>query len=259
LADRAKTARLFAPDLSGDRVELTAGEAHHALHVLRLKTGAAVELFDGSGTVAIGRIERIGRGEAAVRLERRLPQCGRAAPAVHLAFSVPKGRRLDWLLEKATELGARSLTPVVFARSVAGPAPPKAGRSARWPARRRRWLAHCIAAAKQSGLNFLPQLAAPLLLEDFLAGVAGRTTVVGQAGRDAAALAQALSGRQGGEVHILVGPEGGLTSSERSAVLAAGALPVRLGDTTLRTETAAVALLAATLAILAAADAADAD
>ncbi|KKK51294.1 hypothetical protein LCGC14_3116380, partial [marine sediment metagenome] len=126
--------------------------AHHALHVLRLKAGAEVELFDGRGAVAAGVIAQASRKGVTVRVAQPLKIAGRRGPVVHVAFALPKGKRLDWLLEKATELGAASLRPIGFHRSIPG-----AGRSGTLsPAQRDRWFTHCVAAGKQCGLSWLP-------------------------------------------------------------------------------------------------------
>jgi len=241
--------RFFAEDLAPDVVALSAGEAHHALNVLRLGVGAAVELFDGRGGAAAGRIAAVRRSAVEVRIEAREAPAPRPAPTVHLAFAAPKGKRLDWLLEKATELAAASLQPVAFQRSVGpaavGPLP---------PAKRRRWLAHCIAAAKQSGLNWLPEIRHGAALADFLTGAltdpAGYLGVVGVVDGGSRPIREILARAPAGrEVCLLIGPEGGLTRAELADVVEAGFTPARLGRTTLRVETAAVALLAAAVAV----------
>jgi 16S rRNA (uracil1498-N3)-methyltransferase len=221
---------------------LVGQESHHAAHVLRLAAGSRVELFDGRGGRAEGHVERVKRGEVAVAIDHRDAPSRRPHPAVHLAFSTPKGNRLDWLLEKATELGAASLGAVIFQRTVAGGREPS-------EAKARRWLGQCIAAAKQSGLDFLPELRPPLRLADLLAAPPGPLRLAGDSAGDARPLPEALSalGDQQ-DVLLLVGPEGGLTEDERAAVRAAGFTFVRLGRTVLRIETAAIALLAATVA-----------
>jgi len=244
-----KQPRFHAPDLSAKIVRLSAGEAHHALHVLRLGTGAAVTLFDGRGSVADGHVATVRRSAVDVRVEARRPAEPRPGPTVHVAFAVPKGKRLDWLLEKATELAAASLEPVLFERSVA------AGGLARLsPTKRQRWQAHCIAAAKQSGLNWLPDLADPRTLGDFLAdaltGPAGYVGLVGVVNGGSKPIREVLSQAPAGrELCLLIGPEGGLTRSELVDAVQAGFVPVRLGRTTLRVETAALALLAAAMAV----------
>lgn len=239
--------RFFTNDLSPAEIALAPGEAHHAMRVLRLAPGAEVELLDGRGGSARGLIAAGGRREVVVTVGERMPAAPRPRPAFHLAFAVPKGKRLDWLLEKATELGAASLRPVVFERSVAGP---QAGPLPQ--AKRARWLERCIAAAKQCGLNWLPAVEEPVDLPTFLAAARGKGTfaVLGSGDPSARPLAEALMLRPPGwDICLLVGPEGGLTGDERAAALAAGLLPARLGRYTLRIETAAIALLAAVTAI----------
>ncbi len=245
MPDPVKAPRFFVPAATdslsptfvpGREVALPPTEAHHAAHVLRLRAGDAVELFDGRGGSALARLVHARRGDVAAAVETVGPAAERPRPAIDLAFAVPKGNRLDWLLEKATELGAASLRPVRFARSVAGAESLSA-------AARERWLAHAIAAAKQSGLAFLPEVREPLPLAAFCAGAG--PGVYGDAAPGAASAAEAFSRLAGAPaIVILIGPEGGLTDDERRLADAAGLLAVRLGRTTLRIETAAVALLA---------------
>ena len=235
--------RFFVPDISAEQVTLPDDEARHAAAALRLDDGSEVELFDGRGAVAAGRIVRQSRREVAVAIDRRLPVTPRPGPAVHLAFAVPKGKRLDWLLEKATELGAASLQAVVFQRSVAGGDKPGEIKLANWQG-------HCVAAAKQCGLNWLPQLRPAASLAEYLAGPCEHLRLIGDADETAATLAAALvDWPPARDIQLLVGPEGGLTDAELQAARDAGLRFVRLGHTTLRIETAAIALLAALTAI----------
>jgi 16S rRNA (uracil1498-N3)-methyltransferase len=226
-------------------VELSTAESHHAMHVLRLGVGAQVELFDGRGQRSAGRIAQAKHGKVSVEVTGPVSASSRPVPVIHLAMAIPKGKRLDWLLEKATELGAASLTAVRFERSVSGGEP--LGESAR-----ERWRTHCIAAAKQCGLDFLPEIHDPLSLQAFLAAPAAGPAVrlVGDLGEGAVSLPHALSEWKPDQqpVTVLVGPEGGFTPAEREAILASGFVPVRLGSTVLRIETAALALLAGVLA-----------
>jgi len=238
---RARTRRFHAPDLGGSDARLSDTEAHHAIHVLRLKSGDEVELFDGRGTAARATIASVRRGCVTLRLGRRTTS-EPVGPAVRLAFAVPRGARMNWLLEKATELGAASIQPVAFARGTPGAASTS-------PAKRRRWTGHCIAAAKQCGLNFLPELRPPVGLAEFLAVGIDGPRLLGNTGEGAVSLCEALADRGGGEITLLVGPEAGLTETERRAAVDAGFAPVRIGRTTLRIETAAIAVLAATIAI----------
>ena len=247
MCSQTRRSRFYAPDLRDVEITISPDEARHALHVLRLREGALVELFDGKGTAAEGEIirfassRRAAQAEVVVRpAERRQHPSPKAA--VHLNFAVPKGKRLDWLLEKATELGAASLRPIGFHRSTPG-----AGRSGKLsPAQRNRWFTHCIAAGKQCGLNWLPVLEEYAELDDFLASSFPGVRLVGDPGDDALPLSAAMDKSPADEpVVLLVGPEGGFTDAERDAIVHAGFIPTSLGPNTLRVETAAVALLAA--------------
>ncbi len=239
------TRRFHAEPLDADAVTLSGAEAHHALNVVRVRAGEPVELFDGRGGLAEGVVADTGRGELTVRVTGRRRLAERPTPRVHLAFAVPKGKRLDWLLEKATELAAASLQPVVFARSIAGGERLSDGK-------RQRWVSHCIAAAKQCGGDFLPELHDPLPLAEWLRdqAAADQTGVFGSCDAWAAPAGEALRRLTGGDVCVLVGPEGGMTDEEAAAAGEAGFRPVRLGRTTLRIETAAVALLAVATATM---------
>jgi 16S rRNA (uracil1498-N3)-methyltransferase len=248
MTEKENRARFYVPDLTeGAVVALPPTEAHHAAHVLRLAPGAPVELFDGCGRAASAQIATIRRGNVTAQVESVRGPVARAGPAVHIGFAVPKGSRLDWLLEKATELGAAALRPVRFERSVAG-----AGEFSE--AKREKWLAHAVAAAKQSGLDYLPTIEEPLPLEKFAATCG--PGIYGDLAADARPIAEALRNLAAGgtqklerDLVVAIGPEGGLTEAERGALRTGGFLPVRLGHTTLRIETAAVAILAAIAAI----------
>jgi 16S rRNA (uracil1498-N3)-methyltransferase len=250
--------RLYVPDLSqageADELSLPTGEVHHALHVLRLRQGDTVELFDGRGLRGSGNIASVARNSMTVRTAGRPELTPRRAPAIHLGFAVPKGNRLDYLLEKATELGAASIEPVMFQRSVAGAEELSAEKQARW-------LGQCIAAAKQSALDYLPTIAQIMPLEQW-ANIAasladGKTPaspqaesrqvvcLMGDASRQAVAINQALSLDRPADIYLLVGPEGGITDEERELARRAGFQAVRIGWTTLRVETAVLALMSA--------------
>lgn len=245
----SELSRFYAPALPDSpavEVALEESEAHHATNVLRLGIGREVELFDGQGLVARGTIAFAKRSDVRVAL-RTVERVSRPGRAVHLAFAVPKGKRLDWLLEKATELTAASLQPVIFQRSVAGGEELSDNKRARW-------LGHCIAAAKQCGLNFLPLIHEPLALPQYLANLPAGPDLklLGAPEADTPSLRGRLAGladSPAGGIRLLVGPEGGFTEEEIAAARTAGFLPARLGHTTLRVETAAIALLAGCLAL----------
>ena len=245
MAETEKRDRFFVPDLAAEapaRAELPPAEAHHALHVLRLRAGAAVELFDGRGLQAEGHIADVSRRKVTVQIERTWTEPQPSGLRVHLAFAVPKGSRADWLIEKATELGVASLRPTIFERSVAGKEPLSA-------AKRERWMNHCAAAAKQAQVNRLPAIEDVASLGEVLARAAGALVLAGDPAPEAVPILEALARRRADQdVLIVVGPEGGLADAERALLRAAGAVAVRLGRSVLRVETAAVALAAAVIA-----------
>ncbi len=229
--------RFYVPSLAAGEVRLPDDEARHAGGVLRLQAGDRVELFDGRGNSALSTLTSVTKRKVSARVDT-VETDAPAAMELHLAFAIPKGKRLDWLLEKATELGAASLTPLLCERSVAGTSELSANK-------RERWTAHCISAAKQCGLNRLPEIRQPIALDDLAADPPG-AMLFGDLAGEPIPLAAAIE-KANGPITILVGPEGGFTDAECATLRAAGAIPVRLGPSVLRIETAAVALLASCL------------
>jgi 16S rRNA (uracil1498-N3)-methyltransferase len=230
--------RFYVPTLMAGVVHLPDDEARHAGGVLRLQVGDCVELFDGRGKFARATVVSVTKRKVSTRVDA-VETSPTAEMELHLAFAIPKGKRLDWLLEKATELGATSLTPLLCERSVAGTDELSANKL-------QRWLSHCLSAAKQCGLNRLPELRQPITLGDLTASEPD-AMLFGDLAGDTIPLASAVKAA-GPSITILVGPEGGFTDAECQTLRTAGATPVRLGPTVLRIETAAVALLAGCLA-----------
>ncbi|MDY7009791.1 MAG: RsmE family RNA methyltransferase [Planctomycetota bacterium] len=228
-----ETPRFFVDSPDGETVELSAGETHHALNVLRLTDGAEVEVFDGAGGSADGILHIRSRKKVDVHILRRRRATDRPEPLVELAFAVPKGKRLDWLLEKTTELSAARLQPVIFERSVAKTAPSN------------RWRRTCIAAAKQCGNNFLPEIAEAKTLKNFLASTDADIKILGHAGGKMGIPTVMKEWSSGKRIVILIGPEGGLSGDETTAAGEGGFANISLGNLTLRIETAAITLLAA--------------
>ena len=229
--------RFYVPSLAAGEVRFPDDEARHAGGVLRLQVGDRVELFDGRGHFALSTLLSVTKRKVSARVDT-VETSPPTAIELHLAFAIPKGKRLDWLLEKATELGAASLTPLLCERSVAGTSELSANK-------RERWTAHCISAAKQCGLNRLPEIRQPIALPDLAASNSG-AMLFGDLAGDTISLASAVA-TLGRSITILVGPEGGFTDAECATLRTAGATPVRLGPSVLRIETAAVALLAGCL------------
>jgi len=223
---------------SGALVELAAGQAHHLHTVLRLGRGAAVAAFNASDGEWLCRIAESRRGGAWVTVERqiRLPASG---PDLWLLFAPIKRVRLDWLIEKATELGIGALLPVWTART----------QVERLNLERLR--AHAVAAAEQSGRLSVPEVRSPEALDRLLAGWSPerRLLVCDESGAGAP-IGEVAAQLQSAPAGLLIGPEGGFAETELDAL---GDLPfvtrIGLGPRVLRAETAALAALAVFQAI----------
>lgn len=221
---------------------VVAGEpAHRIARVLRLRPGDTVRLFDGSGREVETIIGQVRPGAVTVSIIAELPPEA-PEPQLHLYQALIRPNRYEWLLEKATELGATTITPVITERCQVRATELGRARAARWS----RIVAE---AAEQCGRRTLPRLGEPQLLAAALTEASGLLLLPWEAERiRAAPLGEAL-GRQHPRpdtVSILIGPEGGFTRLEAEAALARGALPVSLGRRVLRAETAALAALAIT-------------
>ncbi|MCZ2104312.1 MAG: 16S rRNA (uracil(1498)-N(3))-methyltransferase [Comamonadaceae bacterium] len=225
-----------AAPLAAGPLRLTDEAARH-VQVLRLQPGAPLTLFDGRGGEWAATVTRMDRAGVAVQVDEHHAIEREAARAVHLLVGMPANERMDWLVEKATELGVASIQPLVAARSVLRLDGERAAR------RQARWQAIAVAACEQCGRNRVPPVAAPLALAAWLQRPAEAGTRLLLSLR-AGAVALRLAAPGAGAVFVLHGPEGGLTPEEEDAALAQGYLPAHLGARVLRSETAALAALA---------------
>lgn len=232
--------RLFVPlpEPAPPEVTLSGDRRHYLLHVLRLAAGASLEVFDGSGRAFEARVASV---EAdSVRLV--LGQARHTPPAreVHILQGLPKGDKLEWVLQKGTELGATAFHPVAAARSVVKLEPKRAEE------RTARWSKIVEEAARQCRRNDVPAVHTPRPLVEAARSLApGTTLLVLDEEESAVPLGEAFrSCAPGSPVALVVGPEGGLDREEISALRALGGRPVTLGRRILRTETAALAALA---------------
>ena len=228
--------RLFVRSrLSKDaRVELDGGQANYLGNVMRLGEGAELLVFDGETGEWLARIAETGKKRMSLSIERKTRE-PETIPDVWLAFAPVKRTQTDWLVEKATELGAARLQPVITQRTIAE------------RVKLERLNAIAIEAAEQCGRTRLPELAAPLPLKQLLSqrDPERRLYFADEAGGEAA-----LQAFEPGPALILTGPEGGFTDNERSLIrAAANTVPVWLGPRILRAETAALAALAAYMAV----------
>ena len=228
----------------GMRFGLPPGAARH-VQVLRLQPGAAITLFGGPAQAGeyAATVLSMGRSEVAVEVIGHAAVERESSRAVHLALGVPANERMDWMVEKATELGVASVQPLVTERTVV-----RLG-SERAQKRVAHWGSIAIAACEQCGRNRVPAVHLPETLTAWMATLAppasGHARIVLSLQPQAADLRDLIHGGGFGATHVtvLLGPEGGLAGAEEARVLAGGFIPVSLGQRTLRAETAALAAL----------------
>ncbi|PZP65002.1 MAG: 16S rRNA (uracil(1498)-N(3))-methyltransferase [Azospira oryzae] len=234
--------RFYCPGLAVGhlRVDLPPAAAHHAARVLRLKVGDAVGLFDGCGAEALGAIVSIGRDKVRVEVLRWQTQAPAPALRLTLVQALCAQEKMDWVVQKAVELGVTRIQPVAAERSVVRLAPDRASR------RREHWEGVAIAACEQCGRSHLAEVAPLRPLKAWIE----EASPPSEAERRLVLTLEASSALSaleppGSAVTILVGPEGGFTEREVRDAVGAGFQPVKLGPRVLRTETAAIAALAA--------------
>ncbi|RMD99978.1 MAG: 16S rRNA (uracil(1498)-N(3))-methyltransferase [Deltaproteobacteria bacterium] len=226
----------FIIGIEGDTVTLEGAAYHHLRNVLRSRCGDPVILTDGHRRVT-GTISEMGRGYARIAVEGEMPPPQGGVPLV-LAQGIAKGKKMDWIVEKATELGVRRIVPLAMERSV-----PRYGEDTS-ERRRERWRRQAEAACRQSG-NRLPLVERPQSLSEFLAHpFRGLGLLLWEASPPGSLRACLARHETPPEIRVIVGPEGGITGQEAEAAIEAGYLPVSLGPAILRTETAALAILA---------------
>lgn len=226
-------------------LDLPAGAARH-VQVLRMQPGQNIELFNGEGGSWQAEITAMTRSGVQVRVGQHDAAERELATPIHIAISLPANERMDWLVEKATELGAASITPLMSSRSVLRLS--TAAGDARAEKKRAHWQAIAQGAAEQCGRNRLPAIAAVQDLGTWLKNRPADEAAFVLSPPDgenfqAKSLFQAV--KPAWAAHFLIGPEGGFSAEELQAAQAAGCTPCHLGQRVLRAETAPLYILAA--------------
>ena len=233
------------PLSAGVEVDLPAGAARH-VQVLRMQPGDTITLFEGHQERAGGEwqatILRMGRSDVVVRVDQHHPAERENLRPVHLLAGITANERMDWLVEKATELGVTSITPLLAERSVLKL------KGERGDKKRAHWQAVAVAACEQCGRNRVPVIHEAVTLEQWLqrASAVGVRAVLSLA-EGTQPLSQVLQAQTDeaapAPVFFLSGPEGGLTAHEEQLARSQGFAPVTLGPRILRAETAPLAAL----------------
>jgi len=232
------------PDRSHDDLEfLTADDSRHALTVLRLKDGAQVEVISGG----LPWLAEIAGEENRTVCVRKLSPLPSTEPklAVTLFQGIPKADKMDWIVQKATELGVSRIVPVAMERCVVKLSPADSGKKLE------RWRKISREAGKQSGRCILPEILPPITLKGLLS-LENLPTLKAVPWEEASAfgpLALHRAHPDTDSLGILIGPEGGITPDEISLLKLKGFLPMTLGKRILRTETAGIAAVAALMSL----------
>jgi 16S rRNA (uracil1498-N3)-methyltransferase len=242
--------RFYIPpeNWQSEPLRLTDREHHHCAHVMREKEGNRVMVFDGAGTEAMAEISAVNRDN----VELKILQQTRNEPLpvkIALAQAIPKGKQMDLITQKAVELGAGEVFPLLSERTVV-----QLKENADTDKKQNKWQTVAIDAAKQCGRNYVPKVAEPCSMKEFLENRAEYDLLlIASLQPDARHLREILQDRlaqtpeaeKPGSVLVVVGPEGDFTPAESHLAKSQGFQPITLGPIILRSETAAIFCLSA--------------
>jgi 16S rRNA (uracil1498-N3)-methyltransferase len=225
---------------AGTALRLDGQEAHHALRVLRLKHGELVTVLDGIGNEFMCTVDDCGR--SAVTLSVSLKNFIPAPPcSISLLVGIPKGKIIESIIQKSTELGARRIVPLLTERVVTQLDDEDA------EAKREKWQNVAIEAIKQCGATWLPKVEAPMTIEQFLArkekfdlSLAGSLQKERRHPKEILSEFEKANGQMPKSAAVWIGPEGDFTLEELKTIQDFGAQPISLGNLVLRVETATV-------------------
>lgn len=220
---------------TGGELALEPGPSQHLARVLRLGQGDELCLFDGSGAEYRARIVAAHKRQVTVALLGSAPGLVESPLRIHLGISISRGERMDWVVQKATELGVAAISPLYTERTEVRL------RGAREERKWQHWRQVIVSACEQCGRSVIPAVQEPVPLAQWLQHAGGeRRFVLHHRATGSAPEAPELPA----SISLLVGPEGGLSEAEIVAAEAAGFEPLALGPRVLRTETAPLAALA---------------
>jgi len=221
---------------AGKRIAVEGAAANHITRVLRLRAGEPLTLFNGNGAEYAATILELHRDAVVVEVGQEQAVSRESALQLTLAQGISRGERMDWILQKATELGGSRIVPLFTERSVVRLDAKQSERKLQ------HWRAIAIAACEQCGRNSVPEIAQPTGLFKFVGnGVQPHVTRLLLSPVSDVSIDEVGVSATG--VTVLIGPEGGLTENEQAVALRSGFTSVRMGPRVLRTETAAIAAL----------------
>jgi 16S rRNA (uracil1498-N3)-methyltransferase len=213
-------------------------EAHHIANVMRLKAGDSVLTFDGTGSEYSGVIRSVGKRELVIDITATRRSAAPRRPAVTLIQAVPKKEKIEYIIEKATELGVDSIVPVLTARTI-----PEWSRE-KSDSRVARWARIATEAAKQCGRTDVPDVRAVSEFSEVVSdkGMKG-LRLIAALHEGAVTLKKALGPRREGRISVAIGPEGDFTPAEIKMALDSGFMLVNLGPRVLKSDTAGLFVL----------------
>jgi 16S rRNA (uracil1498-N3)-methyltransferase len=217
----------------GQILDLPAAVAHH-VHVVRLAVGASLTLFNGEGGEYTAILNEVQKKRASAEIKVFSPREAELPFSVTLAQALPEGSKMDWIIEKAVELGVSSVQPLAAQRCVVRLSAERADK------KREHWQGVIVAAAEQCGRNRLAQLAEPSPFRDWIGQHDLHKRII-LTPRATSSLADWARHQPPQAVTLMIGPEGGFSDEEEALALQHGALPLSIGPRVLRTETAALA------------------
>ncbi|MFM7607067.1 MAG: 16S rRNA (uracil(1498)-N(3))-methyltransferase [Prosthecobacter sp.] len=219
------------------QLTLEQDEAAHCARVMRKQPGDAIEIFDGEGRVAVCEITKVSKHavQACVTSEIRVAPL---ATAIHLFPALIKAEPFEWLLEKAVELGAASVQPLITERTIIHLS------GSQLEKKLSKWRRHMIESAKQCHTSIVPRLEAPRIFHGFISEIDAALKLIPAISERFVTLKQIVPPSPPTSVAVLIGPEGDFTSNEEAEANQAGFVRVTLGPLVLRAETATISTLA---------------
>ena len=235
--------RFFVPQLYNEEMHIEGVDARHISKVLRMQPGAQLQIVSDDGVSAVAEITAIDSERVTVRCLEKLAESHEPRVKLVLAQGLAKGEKMDFIIQKAVEMGAYSLIPVAMEHSVVRLDGAKAAKKVE------RWQKIAESAAKQSKRDIIPEVQPVQSMAEMLAKCACQTKIIAYECEDRLSLKTALKAAEeaGGisELLLIIGPEGGISEGELEQARQAGAVPVSLGRRILRAETAGLVAISA--------------
>lgn len=232
--------RFFIPQLYNEEMTITGVDAKHIGKVLRMQLGDKLQIVSDDGVSALAEVASITESTVTVRCLEKLAESHEPAVKIILAQGLAKGEKMDFIIQKAVELGAYSVVPVAMEHSVVRLDGAKADKKVE------RWQKIAEAAAKQSKRDIIPEVQPVQTVKEMLANNDCKTKIIAYECEDRMSLKTAL--REAGQMEdllLIIGPEGGISEGELTKAREAGAVPVSLGRRILRAETAGLVAMSA--------------